>query len=292
MHLAFLRYLCHKKYNPFVMNRFDNAKKNVSNQITEMWRCVMKSHSSIRKEMSTPRICCPAKGPSRFLCFLLYSVLLSNIPVCLSWAIMAPPENIVNHATKECSLFYPGDECTACRMPQGWQSLGVSYKDICPAGYKKVEVKPECFRQKNAFCCTKGHSGSPGDCEDLVINEAKKKCAFLEDIQRCASIPDGWRRPAGEMVCPFRTYEWLNDRLACPGEFAPPMINEKRVDWCKTWGKDCGQEAADQFCKQEGYSGADTWRTEKIDSTFIMGDGKMCSGSGRCDGFSFIRCKK
>ncbi len=201
-----------------------------------------------------------------------------------------PPVYGVNHQTKECAEFFMGDECVACRLPDGWVVIGRGMKNLCPGGYKTVKVRSVCFPQKNPFCCSKGHSGAPGNCKDLVINEKEKKCAFLDNIEKCRVIPEGWQRPRGENVCPFEGYRWLGNLLTCLDEFAPPMINGMRVDWCLSWGTDCGQAAADYYCQKEGYARAETWHMEKVEPTFMMGDGKTCSGKGRCDGFSFIRC--
>ncbi len=221
---------------------------------------------------------------------ILSSLMLYPISAWIAFASLAMPEYGVNHATKECSVFYMGDECIACRMPQGWASLGAGVKDLCPEGYKKVEIKPVCYPQKNPFCCTHGHSGAPGNCKDLVINEKGKKCSFVDDIEKCVKLPPGWQRPQGELACPSLSYGWLERILACPGEYAPPLVNGKRVDWCLTWGTDCGQPAADHFCKSQSYGRAETWRWEYVEPTVILGDGKECSGKVRCGGFSFIRC--
>lgn len=224
------------------------------------------------------------------LCIVLYCILLYPITACFASASPALPEYGVNHTTKECSMFFMGDECVACRMPEGWESLGAGYKDLCPEGYKKVELNPQCSPSKNPFCCTKGHSGAPGSCKDIVIHEKGKKCAFVEDIEKCATLPEGWQRPKGETVCPSLSYGWQNTLLPCPGEYAPPLVNGMRVDWCLTWGADCGQAAADRFCRMQGYAKAESWRWEHVEPTLVLGDGNRCSGKGRCGGFAFIRC--
>lgn len=221
---------------------------------------------------------------------LLCSLVLYPVSAWIAFAAPAIPEYGANHATKECSLFYMGDECVGCRMPQGWVSLGAGVKDLCPEGYKKVEASPQCFASKSPFCCTKGHSGSPGNCKDLVINEKEKKCSFVDDIEKCSNLPEGWQRPEDELACPSLSYGWLDTLLACPGEYAPPLIKGMRVDWCLTWGTDCGQAAADHFCKAQGYARAETWRWEHVEPTIVQGDGNQCSGKDRCGGFSFIRC--
>lgn len=218
-------------------------------------------------------------------------IILLFVPTA-ALASLQYPQFILNEATRECSVFHAGDECVACRVPEGWilMPTGTGYQ--CPEGYRKVEIKPVCYPQKNPFCCTQGHSGAPGNCKDLVINEKEKKCSFVDDIEKCVKLPEGWQRPQGELACPSLSYGWPETLLACLGEYAPPLIKGKRVDLCLTWGTDCGQPAADHFCKIQGYAKAETWHWENVESTVILGDGKQCSGKGRCGGFSFIRCTR
>jgi len=135
-------------------------------------------------------------------------VLLFLAGTCFS--IMAPPETIVNHQTKECSDFSGGDECTICRIPEGWVSLG--YGDIgCPEGYDMVVAERECIPMRNSRCCSEGHSGSNGDCEDMVVNHLTSQCAFANE-SACAT-PEGWVKASdsgGSGLCP-EGYAWVDD---------------------------------------------------------------------------------
>lgn len=70
-----------------------------------------------------------------------------------------------------------------------------------------------------------------------------------------------------------------------------------RVDWCLHWARDCGQPAADAFCRRMGGKMGATvvsWTQEKnIGSqshTYVMGDKKVCR-EAFCDGFRTITCK-
>jgi hypothetical protein len=126
-------------------------------------------------------------------------------------ASLAAPAYGINSETKECSEFILGDECTLCIMPKGWQRVD----DFeCPDGFTEVSASPICAPIKSAFCCTAGHSGSQGDCEDLIINEVEQKCAFVEDINKCRELPENWEAAQeGEFlgkICPYN-YTWLED---------------------------------------------------------------------------------
>jgi hypothetical protein len=90
--------------------------------------------------------------------------------------------------------------------------------------------------------------------------------------------------------------------------FSPPVLKtlsgSYRLDYCKTWARDCGQPAADYFCKIQGFSRAHFWRkdpfvgkSQLITTALVRGKllGKqlrkplLCSGSG-CETFQSITC--
>jgi hypothetical protein len=129
-----------------------------------------------------------------------------------------PPLLVVNHKTKQCSQIFGGDECMDCFPPEGWEILGFDSQAECPSGYTFIEdVEYTCQGFKNQFCCSEGHSGAAGDCEDLVVNEKARQCAFVEEIQGC-QLPEGWtQRPEStdryHWTCPD-DYEWGED-LSC-----------------------------------------------------------------------------
>ncbi len=132
-----------------------------------------------------------------------------------------PPVLVANHETKECGEIFGGDECTDCYPPEGWEVLGFSENVQCPSGYTLVgQVDYTCQPFKVEHCCTEGHSGAPGDCEDLVVNNRTKQCAFVDDIQAC-TLPKQWKQaPPGQdssrWVCPSG-YQWIAP-LPCEAE--------------------------------------------------------------------------
>ena len=75
--------------------------------------------------------------------------------------------------------------------------------------------------------------------------------------------------------------------------FEPPLANGQRVDICLHWGSECGQPAADAFCKQNGFAQALEFTIAQDiganSPTLVLGDGKSCNAPF-CDGFAKIRC--
>jgi len=132
------------------------------------------------------------------------------------FASQAMPRYALNEQTKECSEFFMGDECTTCSPPEGWDIIE---EFQCPEGYEEVDVNSVCGPHKSDFCCTVAHSGVNGDCDDVVVNDVEKRCAFVEDITQCGSLPTNWEQ-AEELdfwgkACPSLDYEWLEETLGC-----------------------------------------------------------------------------
>ncbi len=75
--------------------------------------------------------------------------------------------------------------------------------------------------------------------------------------------------------------------------FRYPTINGYRLDWCRKWAQDCGQGAANAFCKRMGFTKAIAFEEDydigTKSPTYVIDDGKICN-QGFCDGFKYITC--
>lgn len=76
--------------------------------------------------------------------------------------------------------------------------------------------------------------------------------------------------------------------------FDNPLLNGRRVDWCREWATNCGAPAADLYCKKRGFYGAKSWAQApnigaQGQTTMCLGTGQLCQAP-HCDGFSFISC--
>jgi len=148
------------------------------------------------------------------------AIILTIVLIFVGTASAAPaaPEVIVNNATMECSHFMAGDECMDCEIPPGWVSLGYNTWE-CPADYREVTANVTCSRFKIDRCCTEGHSGAPGECEGMIINELTRQCRFLNENE---AVPAGWRgkppaTPNNAWTCP-EGYTWSGEN-GCLGAF-------------------------------------------------------------------------
>jgi len=72
--------------------------------------------------------------------------------------------------------------------------------------------------------------------------------------------------------------------------FVDPRIHGKVVDRCLNWGENCDQPAADNFCRQKGFSAAAAFDAAKLRPTLVAGDDKVCD-EDYCEGFTTITCR-
>jgi hypothetical protein len=73
--------------------------------------------------------------------------------------------------------------------------------------------------------------------------------------------------------------------------FDSPAVEGVAVDWCLAWGADCGQPAADRYCRDHGSPAAtDFALAEDVGRTVIQSTGQLCEDP-RCDGFAYIECR-
>jgi hypothetical protein len=151
------------------------------------------------------------------LLFAVVAVLAASVSPAA--ATPTAPVTIVNHTTKQCAEVIQGDDCHWCDLVAGWEILGPSGQAGCPPGYADLGyqgMSGQCRAYKSQFCCTSPQHH--GDCSDLVVNEALKQCAFVEEISGCI-LPEGWTS-AGDTTqwqgrCPTDWWSgWVPD-IAC-----------------------------------------------------------------------------
>jgi hypothetical protein len=77
--------------------------------------------------------------------------------------------------------------------------------------------------------------------------------------------------------------------------FPLPEYEGHRVDLCRVWGSECGQAAADEFCRRHGFTSADGFTVDHdigaATPTRTLVDGGICN-QAFCDGFESITCKR
>ena len=153
----------------------------------------------------------------RFVLPLLFLLLLTSGVD----AAPMPPQPVINHQTRQCAVIVPGDECGDVILPPGWENLDEAAGETCPSDYTTIDLHPEWARFKVEHCCMEGHSGVGGDCQDVIIRQSKKQCAFVEDIQSCAGLPDGWE--AWGENCP-KGFEWVEAVVCTGGSLNPTAL--------------------------------------------------------------------
>lgn len=81
-----------------------------------------------------------------------------------------------------------------------------------------------------------------------------------------------------------------NKNCAEVQRFHKPKADGIALDWCLTYGKDCGQPAADYFCKTKGYEKSVGFKIlEDVGYTKILKTGEICKAD-YCDSFKYVKC--
>ena len=68
-----------------------------------------------------------------------------------------------------------------------------------------------------------------------------------------------------------------------------PAVNGILVDHCVSWGTNCGNGGADQFCRLQGQGSALSFQVSNPGRTYVLGDRRVCEG-GNCVGFTQVVC--
>ena len=73
--------------------------------------------------------------------------------------------------------------------------------------------------------------------------------------------------------------------------FNKPKFKSLRLDWCRVWGNDCGQGAANAYCQWKGFDKATAFEEAvNVGLTRILSTGQVCSDP-ECDSFNYITCQ-
>jgi hypothetical protein len=74
-----------------------------------------------------------------------------------------------------------------------------------------------------------------------------------------------------------------------------PRFGGYNLDWCLTYGFNCGTPAADAYCQSLGYARSATWSMAPVNTigggaTKVIGDGLVCGSGVYCGAFTSITC--
>jgi hypothetical protein len=71
--------------------------------------------------------------------------------------------------------------------------------------------------------------------------------------------------------------------------FDRPQVNGIALDWCVSWARDCGDAAAQSFCRSQGYARSIGYLTYTPGRTIVPASRQICEGS-ICGGMLRIDC--
>ena len=78
---------------------------------------------------------------------------------------------------------------------------------------------------------------------------------------------------------------------AAEARYNNPKVKGYALDYCRTWGQNCGRPAADAYCRSKGYRRALRYRVKQnAPPTRVIGDGRVCNAPG-CDRIDWVACE-
>lgn len=147
-----------------------------------------------------------------------------------------------------------------------------------------------------------------GSCDTvLLVNDAQGRWHYNDDaggsLQAALTIPnapngiyDIWVGTYGSATCPATLTLEVSGALPAPPppptlggvRYDFPRMNGEYVDWCVTWGTNCGQAGADYFCQRQGHGTASSWERFPGQRTLVLGSNQICPGG--CDALRDVVC--
>lgn len=105
-------------------------------------------------------------------------------------------------------------------------------------------------------------------------------------------IARSWKSGAWLIVALWAAGGQIPRALAAQEGFREPRINGFRLDWCYSWGKECGQPTADEFCRRQGFKSALRFEQVRgVGPTQVISTGEICSVPA-CAAFLYITCSQ
>ena len=72
--------------------------------------------------------------------------------------------------------------------------------------------------------------------------------------------------------------------------FSPVQNGGMTVDYCLSFAADCGQPVADEFCRRQGFKGAQAFEWKYMRPTRTLGSGELCDAD-YCGGITSVTCQ-
>ena len=140
-----------------------------------------------------------------------------------------------------------------------------------------------------------GQSAADNYCRRVGYERAQS-FTRSEKGARLPTIVLGTNQACNKSYCvAFRTISCTRTTRPKPGSrkvFKLPRVNGKYVDNCLRWAANCGQAAADEFCKRAGYDHAKSYKRGVAGlylPTEVLSTGQICNSKG-CVALSRVEC--
>lgn len=123
----------------------------------------------------------------------------------------------------------------------------------------------------------------------LRVEADKHKAAILQEIADLRAFAD----QAGSLVTEISaaaTWPPPPSGAGAGTTISPVIEGGVTVDYCLTWGTNCGQPVADEFCRRQGYDGAVSFAWTYMHPTRTLLGGEICDQDS-CGGMTSVTCQ-
>lgn len=131
---------------------------------------------------------------------------------------------------------------------------------------------------------------------------ARVACQQLTSEKRCWLSPPRLLDALGPAVqyilatlfVVIGVWVWAAEPAAAEDKtYNAPRYFDDRLDWCLTWGTNCGKPAAVAWCNRRQFTDVVVFRAEVVGKsarTRLIGSNQVCSGQDFCTAFAYITC--
>ncbi|MDE2229875.1 MAG: PDZ domain-containing protein [Alphaproteobacteria bacterium] len=177
------------------------------------------------------------------------------------------------------------------RAPPGG-SIGISIRDSTVAGKRVVSIV--AVHPGSAGAAAGLHVG------DVIVSLERKPVVGAHALhQSIQALQPGRIVALGVVRAGKPLNVWVKLGAALPAAAAPlalrrfenPMVQGVALDGCQSWAKNCGQPAADAFCRLQGFAAATEFTVRKnAPPTRVIGSGQICN-QAFCGRIASVTCR-
>jgi hypothetical protein len=181
-------------------------------------------------------------------------------------------------------------------VPYAQDQLRKIGQDYAQRFSSSQDTLPDLDAAMTVLAWTEGYQSQPANFSPFAGQE-QRIVASIPNAHVQQVLTQGISAQPGA-VAPAAAPAAAAPAAAAPATAAPtssyvenPTMSGVAVDICLTWATDCGQPAADAYCRAAGYAVASNFTPRPhAQQTYVIGSGQICNGDF-CTAFGSVTCQ-